>query len=139
MTDPVITMLRDLGVPAEQIKVESFTSPSRTKTTEASAPSEQRNGLVDHAVDKAVGSLRFARSEKLITDLDGKTILELAEEHGIPLPYDCRSGICGQCKTKLVSGRVTMDAEDALDPVDRANGLILACQARCRDDVVVDA
>jgi hypothetical protein len=32
-----------------------------------------------------------------------------------------------------------MAAEDALDPLDRANGLILACQARCRDDVVVDA
>jgi ferredoxin-NADP reductase/DMSO/TMAO reductase YedYZ heme-binding membrane subunit len=139
MTEPVITMLGDLGVSPEQIKVESFTSPSRTKTTEAAAPSEQRNGFVDHSVDKAVGSLRFARSEKLITDLGGRTILEIAEEQGISLPYDCRAGICGQCKTKLVSGRVTMDAEDALDPVDRANGLILACQARCRDDVVVDA
>jgi ferredoxin len=49
-------------------------------------------------VDKAVGSLRFARSEKLITNLGGKTILEIAEEQGISLPYDCRSGICGQCK-----------------------------------------
>jgi glycine betaine catabolism B len=83
--------------------------------------------------------IRQRRSEKLITGLGGKTILEIAEEQGISLPYDCRSGICGQCKTKLVSGTVTMEAEDALDPVDRANGLILACQARCRDDVVVDA
>jgi ferredoxin len=31
-----------------------------------------------------------------------------------------------------------MEAEDALEPIDRANGLILSCQARCRDDVVVD-
>jgi len=139
MTEPVITMLRDLGVPAEQIKVESFTSPSRNKTTETAAPSDQRNGVVDREVDKAVATLQFARSEKLITDVGGKTILEIAEEQGISLPYDCRSGICGQCKTKLVRGTVTMEAEDALDPVDRANGLVLACQARCRDDVVVDA
>jgi ferredoxin-NADP reductase/DMSO/TMAO reductase YedYZ heme-binding membrane subunit len=139
MTEPIITMLRDLGVPEEQIKIESFASPSRAKTTEAAAPSDQRNGAVDHAADKAAGSLRFARSEKLITDLGGKTILEIAEQQGIPLPYDCRAGICGQCKTKLVSGMVTMDAEDALEPIDRANGVILACQARCRDDVVVDA
>jgi glycine betaine catabolism B len=139
MTKPLITMLSDLGVPAEQIKVESFASPSRTKTTEAAAPAEQRNGVGDHEVDNAPGSLRFARSKKLITDLGGKTILEIAEAHGISLPYDCRSGICGQCKTRLVSGTVTMDAEDALDPVDRANGLILACQARCRENVVVDA
>jgi ferredoxin-NADP reductase/DMSO/TMAO reductase YedYZ heme-binding membrane subunit len=139
MTEPVNTMLRELGVPAEQIKFESFASPSRTKTTETAAPAEQRNGVVDHEVANAVGSLRFARSEKLITNLGGKTVLEIAEEQGISLPYDCRAGICGQCKTKLVRGTVTMDAQDALDPVDRANGLILACQARCQDDVVVDA
>jgi ferredoxin-NADP reductase/DMSO/TMAO reductase YedYZ heme-binding membrane subunit len=137
MTKPVIAMLRERGVPAEQIKVEPFTSPSRTKATEAAAPLGQRNGDGSH--ENAVGSLRFARSEKLITDLGGKTILEIAERHGISLPYDCRSGICGQCKTRLVSGTVAMDTEDALEPVDRANGLILACQARCRDDVVIDA
>jgi len=39
----------------------------------------------------------------------------------------------------LLSGRVDMDVEDALDPVDRANGMILACQARCFDPVVVEA
>jgi ferredoxin-NADP reductase/DMSO/TMAO reductase YedYZ heme-binding membrane subunit len=139
LAESVSTMLRDLGVPAQQIKVESFTAPSRSKTAEAAPAGEQRNGRVDHEVDKPVASLRFARSDKLITDVGGKTILEIAEQKGISLPYDCRSGICGQCKTKLVSGRVTMDAEDALDPADRASGLILACQARCADDVVVDA
>jgi ferredoxin-NADP reductase len=139
MTEPVITMLRELGVPAEQIKFESFASPSRTKSTATAAPADQRNGIVDHAEDSAAGTLRFARSAKIITDLGGKTILEIAEEQGIILPYDCRSGICGQCKTRLVSGTVKMDAEDALEPVDRANDVILACQARCRDEVVIDA
>jgi ferredoxin-NADP reductase/DMSO/TMAO reductase YedYZ heme-binding membrane subunit len=139
MTDAVITMLRDLGVPSEQIKVESFASPSRGKTSAGSSTSDQRNGMVDDGVDQTAPTLKFARSEKLITDLGRKTILEIAEEHGIPLPYDCRSGICGQCKTKLLEGIVTMDADDALDPVDRANGLILTCQARCRDDVIIDA
>jgi ferredoxin-NADP reductase/DMSO/TMAO reductase YedYZ heme-binding membrane subunit len=139
MTDPVITMLRDLGVPAEQIKVESFASSSRGKTGGSSSISDQRNGAVDGAADQTTTTLRFARSEKLVTDLGRKTILEIAEEHGISLPYDCRSGICGRCKTKLIGGKVTMDADDALDPIDRANGLILSCQARCRDDVIIDA
>ena len=55
------------------------------------------------------------------------------------IPYDCRSGICGQCKIKLLSGSVVMDSEDALDDADRAEGLILGCQARCVDNVQVDA
>src|SRR5262249_59668364 len=99
----------------------------------------ERNGIVDAVGEQEAATLRFARSEKLVTDLGRKTILEIAEEHGISLPYDCRAGICGQCKTRLVEGTVTMDADDTLNPVDRANSLILTCQARCRDDVVIDA
>jgi hypothetical protein len=34
---------------------------------------------------------------------------------------------------------VTMDVQDALTPADRANRLILACQARAVGGVVVDA
>ena len=69
----------------------------------------------------------------------GQTVLEAAEALGVAINYDCRAGICGQCKIRLLSGRVVMDAEDALDPVDRANDLILSCQARCVDHVVVEA
>ena len=68
-----------------------------------------------------------------------KTVLEIAEDNGIRIDYDCRSGICGQYKTKLVKGRVAMDTQDALDPIDRSNQIILSCQARCLDAVVVDA
>ena len=45
----------------------------------------------------------------------GQTVLEAAEALGVSINYDCRAGICGQCKTKLLAGRVVMDAEDALD------------------------
>jgi glycine betaine catabolism B len=133
MTDPVIAMLRTLEVPEPMIHVESFASPSRT------AAGSPIVAVEDVAEISEAASLEFVRSKKRLTDLNGRTILELAEDHGISIPYDCRSGICGQCKTRLLSGSVVMEADDALDPVDRANGLILACQARCRDEVVVDA
>jgi ferredoxin len=68
-----------------------------------------------------------------------KTVLEAAEDLGVSINYDCRAGICGQCKTKLLAGHVTMETQDALTPLDRANNLILPCQARCIDQVVVEA
>jgi ferredoxin len=68
-----------------------------------------------------------------------KTVLEAAEDLGVSINYDCRAGICGQCKTKLLAGHVTLDTEDALTPVDRTNNLILRCQARCIDQVAVEA
>ena len=49
-------------------------------------------------------------------------MLEAAEASSIQLPYECRSGICGQCKTRLMEGTVIMDCEDALSPAEKANG-----------------
>jgi ferredoxin-NADP reductase len=137
MVEPLKKALRELGVADGQIKSEAFGSPSRKLSNGSTAPmpkeSEDTNGILSTA------SIRFARSNKRLAGVGTRTVLELAESQGVAIPYDCRSGVCGQCKTGLLSGSVVMAAEDALDPVDRANGVILACQARCRDDVVVDA
>ena len=51
----------------------------------------------------------------------------------------CRSGICGSCRVKLLSGHVDMAVLDALTEQEKANGYILACQAKIRADVTVDA
>ena len=40
---------------------------------------------------------------------------------------------------RLLSGTVTMEVEDGLDPGDKENGLILACQARTTADIRVEA
>jgi len=135
MTEPLIATLRELGVAESAIKVESFTSPSRANSRIAADTTTTKEA----EIDASAATLHFARSGKTIANLDGKTVLELAEANGIEIPYDCRSGICGQCKTKLLSGTVKMEADDALEPFDRARGVILSCQAHCLDDVVVDA
>ena len=83
--------------------------------------------------------MRFLRAGKTAELPPGLTVLEAAEEAGVEIAFECRSGICGQCKTKLVSGRVSMEVQDALTPADKAKGLILACQARAAGVVVVDA
>jgi ferredoxin len=69
----------------------------------------------------------------------GKTLLEVAELHGLDIPYGCRQGRCGTCVTRLLEGDVRMDIEDGLEPGARAEGGILMCVARPRGDVKVDA
>jgi ferredoxin len=131
MMAAVTRMLRELGVPEANIHTEAFVSPVGLPAPEVSEPLAP--------VASAGGRIRFARSA-LATELPStKTILEIAESEGVSLPFECRSGICGQCKTRLLSGQVTMDAEDALSPAEKARGLILACQAHPVGDVTVDA
>jgi glycine betaine catabolism B len=139
-------MLAELGVPEASIQFESFVSPARAASRAAAAedavgtlaavpePPENESTAVQGAA-----TVTFARSGKSAPMPAGKTVLEAAEDLGVNINYDCRSGICGTCKTKLLAGRVTMATQDALDPLDRANNVILSCQARCIDQVVVEA
>src|SRR3546814_1471930 len=39
-----------------------------------------------------------------LTIAEGKTLLETALDAGIAYPHGCRSGRCGACKTRLLSG-----------------------------------
>ena len=54
------------------------------------------------------------------------TILETADEAGVFIDNACRSGTCGSCRIKRVSGRVEMAVEDALTHHDKAESSILA-------------
>jgi glycine betaine catabolism B len=147
MTESTIRMLQELGVPGERIKVESFTSAGGLDAS-ASIPAPDECAGLFVAGDGAemasaltpvgAASITFARARKSKHVAARETILEASEDLGVDIAYDCRAGICGQCKTKLLSGRVMMDVQDALNPVDRANNVILSCQARCVDQVVVE-
>ena len=137
MMADVSAMLRGVGVAESRIKTEAFVSlPSGG--TDASANGDARAPGPAVPAD-ATFALRFARSDTTTQIAAGQTLLEAAEEAGIDLPFECRSGICGQCKTRLVEGRVTMPIEDALGDADRSRHLVLACQARATTDLVIDA
>ncbi len=66
-------------------------------------------------------------------------ILEFAEEKGIQIDNICRVGVCGTCKTKLLSGEVSMSTEEALTEEDKANRLFLPCVAIPQSDLVIEA
>ncbi len=82
----------------------------------------------------------FAKSGKTISCDDSAPILEIAEREGIELDSSCRSGTCGTCKQKLLSGEVRYENEpQALSDSDRQQGYILACSAHPIGPVEIDA
>ena len=130
------TLLVAMGVPDAEILEEVFLSPATTPSAGASNPPPEFDDAPD---DGVVANVTFRRTNKMAELPTDVTVLEAAERVGVDIPFECRSGICGQCRTTLLSGRVTMDVQDALTPADRTKGLILACQARARRDIEVDA
>ena len=69
----------------------------------------------------------------------GRTILAAAMAMGVPYPHGCRSGNCGACKSRLVSGAVEMApySDHALSAAERAEGYILACRAAPLGDCTI--
>jgi glycine betaine catabolism B len=120
------TILTGLGVKPERIKRESFGS------TFPKTPKQD-------AVEQTGAVVEFVRSVKTCMVRSGQTVLEAAEEQGVPIPSSCRQGQCGTCKTKLLEGDVRMDAEEGLDPDSRAQGFVLTCVGHAHGAVKLDA
>jgi len=140
MMDSTKALLAELGVPAELVKTEAFglikPAPAAPGTTaEPTTP----------ATGPLVTFSKSNKSAKIHVDLKSgdsppeQTILELSEELGIGIEFSCRVGTCGLCKVKLTSGEVDQAVQDALDDNDKANGIILACQAKPKGEVTVEA
>lgn len=70
-----------------------------------------------------------------------EAILAGAIRHGIGLPYGCRDGACGSCKSRLLEGRVVHGAHQAkaLTADEEAAGLVLTCCATPQTDCVIEA
>ena len=61
----------------------------------------------------------------------GDLLLDGALMSGVEMPHDCRSGVCGACKIRLVAGRVFGGTEPNGDT-------IYACQARVVSDLTLE-
>ena len=70
-----------------------------------------------------------------------EAILPAAIRSGIGLPYGCRDGACGSCKSRLLEGRVMHGAHQAkaLSAAEEDAGWILTCCATPQTDCVVEA
>ncbi|MEO5734223.1 MAG: CDP-6-deoxy-delta-3,4-glucoseen reductase [Rubrivivax sp.] len=70
-----------------------------------------------------------------------EAILAAAIRQGVGLPYGCRDGACGSCKSKLIEGRVIHGAHQvkALSVDEEEAGHILTCCATPQSDCVVEA
>ncbi len=64
-----------------------------------------------------------------------QSILELAEACDVPVRWSCRTGVCHNCESGLVSGAVVYRPE----PLDKpADGNLLVCCSQPIRDVVID-
>jgi ferredoxin-NADP reductase len=83
-------------------------------------------------------SVTFAKSGRTVPCAAGTTILAAAKAAGLRLPSSCARGVCGTCKSHMLSGRVDMKHGGGIRPREVAQGLVLICCSTPLEDVVID-
>lgn len=82
----------------------------------------------------------FKKSGKSVQADGSIALLDLAEQNGIDIEYSCRSGSCGTCRTKCApGGKVDMGSDYSLDADEERQGYVLACCAKPRSNLQVEA
>jgi ferredoxin-NADP reductase len=80
--------------------------------------------------------IQFARSALSAPWGPGySSLLEFAEACDVPTRWSCRTGVCHNCETALLSGQVRYDLEPLQPP---AQGNILVCISTPSEPIVVD-
>ncbi|HCA07576.1 iron-sulfur cluster-binding domain-containing protein [Chryseobacterium sp.] len=113
-------ILQELNVPKERVKFEIFEVSSLV------------DDIVEKTDDRSKGTLEIEVEDELFSfeyDEIGKSVLEIAAENGLELPYSCKKGICSTCVGQLIEGEIKMKKNNALTEEEVDEGYILCCQS----------
>lgn len=127
--DAARAILGQMGFALDRLHAESFGGLRVSAEHQGVAAAGSEDG--PYTVD-------FARAGKQIRTDGTRTLLELAEHHDVELDYGCRSGSCGDCKVKVLSGEATMRCDDGISDEERAEGYVLSCVAVPRGSCTID-
>lgn len=127
----VRTILGEAGFDMAHYHEESF-------AFEDLAPAEQQE--VEEAETELKTSFRveFTKSGRVIECGADTFILQAAKSAGLRLPSSCTKGMCGTCKSKLVSGQVDMKHGGGIRQREIDQGQILICCSKPLGDLVIE-
>lgn len=79
-------------------------------------------------------------SNDVFTIEPNETILDAALRNNITLPYGCKDGACGSCKSLIVSGDINHnERSNAITMEEQERGVALLCHTTVNSDVTIEA
>jgi ring-1,2-phenylacetyl-CoA epoxidase subunit PaaE len=125
MVDTAKAILKGRGVERSHIHFELFHAEDGPPPAAYAATAKV---LADGDVDPTV---RLAgRTTRVPMSATDNSVLDAVLKSRPEAPYSCTGGVCGTCRAKVLSGEVVMARDYALEPDEKAEGFVLACQSR---------
>lgn len=123
MTLEVKESLLEQGVEEQHIRTELFFVD--TPKVKKEVP---YNKLRKSSSETAISIILDGQAFHFNMDEDNESILDVAIEQGIDVPYSCKGGVCSTCKAKVEIGEVEMMINYALEQDEVDAGYVLSCQ-----------
>ncbi|WP_151523673.1 FAD-binding oxidoreductase [Serinicoccus kebangsaanensis] len=130
--DSVRGLLSELGCDPARCHEESFVLDTGGAVVTGPPGDLPRGPVRTHTVT-------LTRSGRQVTCAAGQTILAAAAEAGLSLPSSCAEGVCGTCKSQLLTGRVDMRHGGGIRPREIAADKVLLCCSTPEEDCVIEA
>ena len=122
--------IKKVGAPARRIRFEVF-GQAKDISVFPGFPAEKKDETYTITVMRG-------RQEDRIPARACESIVTACERAGIILLTDCRSGECGFCRTKVISGDYYVNPEnDGRRAQDKASGYVHACAAYPLSDMTI--
>jgi len=83
-------------------------------------------------------TVAFSKSGREVVCAPGQKLLDAARSAGLRLPSSCSKGVCGTCKSRLVSGEVSMAHGGGIRQREIDQGYILPCCSTPLSDLVIE-
>lgn len=127
MMASMVAGLEDWGVPDARIHFEAF-GPASVKRRAPASPAQEVGTAIQVTFARTGTTATWRRS--------AGTLLEFAEQEGIPVDSSCRSGACGTCRTTITAGEVSYNQPPDYDPEP---GTCLLCVCTPKTSVTLEA
>ena len=128
-------LLKTLGFDMTRHHEESFDFATLSAAEKQEVAAEE--AVLDGAPVKSY-RVEFSKTRRHIDCPENLTVLEAAKRAGLRLPSSCTQGICGTCKSKLVSGTVNMNHAGGIRQREIDAGMALLCCSKPTSDLVVE-
>lgn len=131
-------MLAGAGFDMRHYHEESFTFDELPAAVQAETMINVSTGNGDDETNPDTFSVELTKSGITVQCAPDQFVLDAARAAGLRLPSSCSKGLCGTCKSRLISGQVDIKHGGGIRQREIDQGLFLPCCSKPLGNLVVE-
>jgi ferredoxin-NADP reductase len=132
----VKTILADAGFDMRRYHEESFDFAALSVQDHVAVADAEV--ALEMPAQAQVFRVEFSKTRRVLECPENVTILDAARKAGVRLPSSCTKGMCGTCKSKVVSGTLEMKHAGGIRQREIDAGMALLCCSTPTSDLVIE-